>query len=198
MQDQPTDMTFFVKALSDAERLRVVGILARQPADAQKIAAELGIPLREAFQHLAHLAAAGIVREQEGAYELDIPGLEQFAREQFAAAPFGDAPRRPRDRYIPAPELDAQSRKVLATFLNADGTIRQIPLQEPVKLAVLLNYLIEAFTPGAIYTEKEVNVIIRRFNVDVSGLRRDLVDAGLLARERDGSKYWRPEAEAHD
>ena len=190
MQDQPTDMTFFVKALSDAERLRVVGILARQPADAQQIAAELGIPFREAFQHLAHLTAAGIVREQDDTYELDIPGLEQFAREQFAAEA--------REKYIPAPELDQHSRKVLATFLNADGTIRQIPLQEPAKLAVLLNYLIEAFTPGAIYTEKEVNVIIRRFNVDVSGLRRDLVDAGLLARERDGSKYWRPEAAAHD
>jgi len=48
-----------------------------------------------------------------------------------------------------------------------------------------------AFTPGAAYTEKEVNLIIKRFNADVSGLRRDLVDAGMLQRERDGSKYWR-------
>jgi hypothetical protein len=41
------------------------------------------------------------------------------------------------------------------------------------------------------YTEKEVNLILKRFNADVSGLRRDLVDAGMLKRERDGSKYWR-------
>ena len=189
MQDQPTNMTFFVKALSDAERLRVVGILARQAADARQIAAELGIPFRDAFQYLGHLAAAGIVRERDGMYELDIPGLEQFAREQFAAEA--------RDKYVPAPELDVRSRKALVTFLNTDGTIRQIPVQEPAKLAVLLNYLIQAFTPGATYTEKEVNVIIRRFNVDVSGLRRDLVDAGLLARERDGSRYWRPQNKGH-
>jgi hypothetical protein len=57
---------------------------------------------------------------------------------------------------------------------------------------VLLDYLIQAFTPGVDYTEKEVNLIIRRFNVDVAGLRRDLIDAGLLQRERDGSRYWRP------
>ena len=46
------------------------------------------------------------------------------------------------------------------------------------------------------YTEKEVNLILARFHEDTSGLRRNLVDAGLLARERDGSRYWRPETEA--
>jgi hypothetical protein len=46
------------------------------------------------------------------------------------------------------------------------------------------------------YTEKEVNMILARFHEDTPGLRRDLVDAGLLARERDGSRYWRPEIEA--
>jgi len=28
--------------------------------------------------------------------------------------------------------------------------------------------------------------------VDVSGLRRDLIDSGLMARESNGSRYWRP------
>jgi hypothetical protein len=58
-------------------------------------------------------------------------------------------------------------------------------------LRVILNYLINAFEVGRVYTEKEINAILKRFNEDVSGLRRDLVDAGLLARERDGSRYWR-------
>jgi hypothetical protein len=97
-----------------------------------------------------------------------------------------------RESYTPAPDLDQKTRKVLATYLNPDGTIRQIP-QQPAKLKVILDYLITAFTPGANYTEKEVNTLIRRFHLDVSGLRRDLVDAGFLARERDGSRYWRPE-----
>jgi hypothetical protein len=41
------------------------------------------------------------------------------------------------------------------------------------------------------YTEKEVNTILRRFHLDTAGLRRDLVDANMLARESDGSRYWR-------
>ena len=81
---------------------------------------------------------------------------------------------------------------MLASCLEPDGTIKKLPPQ-PGKLKVILDYLVQTFTPGINYTEKEVNTIIRRFHVDVSGLRRDLVDAGLLARERDGSRYWRIE-----
>jgi len=51
--------------------------------------------------------------------------------------------------------------------------------------------LVAVFEPGVNYTEKEINTIIRRFNVDTAGLRRDLIDSGLLARESNGSKYWR-------
>jgi hypothetical protein len=79
---------------------------------------------------------------------------------------------------------------VLVSCLEPDGTIKRLPSQ-PSQLKVILNYLVQAFTPNVDYTEKEVNTIIRRFHVDVSGLRRDLVDAGLMDRERDGSRYWR-------
>ena len=41
------------------------------------------------------------------------------------------------------------------------------------------------------YTEKEVNTILRRFHLDVVGLRRGLIDSGLMARESNGSRYWR-------
>jgi hypothetical protein len=57
-----------------------------------------------------------------------------------------------------------------------------------------LEYVLAAFEPDAVYTEKEVNSILRRFHEDVSGLRRDLIDAKMLVRERDGSKYWRSPA----
>jgi hypothetical protein len=60
----------------------------------------------------------------------------------------------------------------------------------------VLEYLLAAFEPGVTYTEKEVNSIIRRFHEDIAGLRRDLVDAKMMSRERDGSKYWRTDGEA--
>ena len=113
---------------------------------------------------------------------LDDNALESLSRTQFAGK---------RATYLPAPDLDPKTRKVLAAHLNADGTIRQLPFQSS-KLRMILNYLVSAFTPGVDYTEKEVNTILRRFHEDTAGLRRDLVEAGLLARESDGSRYWRP------
>lgn len=175
-------MLDFARAVSDAERLRVIGALVfgpRRPAD---ITAELGLHPADLARHLEQLAAAGIVLVVDGSYRLDQHALETFARRQFSGKKAVFEPDQPSE-----PGVD----RVLTAYLNPDGTIRQIPLQ-PAKLQVLLNYLVAAFSSGVDYTEKEVNTIIARFHKDVSGLRRDLVDAGLLARVRDGSRYWRP------
>jgi hypothetical protein len=122
-----------------------------------------------------------VVREADGEYQLVGDAVDALARKQFGGT---------REAYVPAPELDAKSRKVLVAYLNPDGTIRQLPTQLE-KLMVILRYLVASFTPGVDYTEKEVNTVIRRFHVDVSGLRRDLIDKGLMARESNGSRYWR-------
>ncbi len=180
MTTQPETLDF-VKAMSDADRLRMIGLLTQRPASAKQAADELHLPFSEAFNHLSYLARVGIVREEEGTYHLVSETVEALARKQFAGQ---------KEAYTPAPDLDAKSRKVLAAYLNPDGSIRQVPSQTE-KLKVILLYLAAAFTPGVDYTEKEVNTILRRFNVDVSGLRRDLIDSGLMARERDGSRYWR-------
>ena len=174
----------FVKAMTDTERLRIVGMLTQRAATVKEVADELHMPLRDSVNHLAFMQHVGIVRENDGRYELDVKGLESLAQAQFKD--------KPRESYTPAPDLKDKSRKVLAAFLNADGSIKQVP-SDAGKLRIILDYLVEAFTPGVIYTEKEVNTIIRGFNVDTSGLRRYLIDSGLMARESDGSRYWRVE-----
>ncbi len=68
--------------------------------------------------------------------------------------------------------------------------MRQIPAKPARRREVLL-LLLQAFKTGANYTEKEVNEILRRFHADAAALRRYLVDENLLARESDGSRYWR-------
>jgi hypothetical protein len=80
---------------------------------------------------------------------------------------------------------------VLAAYLKPDGTIRQFP-QQPAKRQVILDYLVNIFSVGEHYSEKEVNLILVHFHPDTAALRRALVDAGMLSRERDGSRYWRP------
>jgi len=173
----------FVKAMADVDRLRIIGVLARQSANRSEIAGHLNMPLRDVVDHLAFLEHIGVIILKDDLYELNTDNLKNMARTQL---------REEKTEYVPAPDLDEKSRKVLVSCLEPDGTIKRLPSQ-PTQLNVILNYLVQAFAPGVDYTEKEVNTIIRRFHVDVSGLRRDLVDAGLLARERDGSRYWRPE-----
>lgn len=77
-------------------------------------------------------------------------------------------------------------------FLDGGGKITQLPQKQKVKFA-LLEYLTEKFEPGRMYSEREVNDICSRWHTfgDYFLLRRELVDHGLLCRERDGSHYWR-------
>lgn len=171
----------FVKAMASAERLRVIGALVRGRATQAEIAEQLHVPVRDVFQHLAFLAHVGVVREVDGVYELDEKAIESLARGQFEGK---------RPKFEAKEEKQEDVRKVLKSYLNADGTIKQIP-QEGKKLLVILNYVLPAFAFDATYTEKEVNTILRRFHVDTASLRRAFVDRGMLARESDGTKYWR-------
>lgn len=183
MNDTP-NMLDFVKALTDADRLKIVGMLTQEPATLSQITERLSLPTREAYNHLEFLKFVGVVSEQDGLYTLQTDGLENLARHQFEGKP----------QASPQSGMDADRLKVLAKFLKADGTIRQIPNSRTQSDAfrIVLEYILAAFEQGVTYTEKEVNTVIRRFHEDTSGLRRDLVDARMLGRERDGSKYWRP------
>ena len=175
------EMLDFLKAMSDADRLRIIGLLTQRRASRADIVAKLNLPLRDVVDHLTFLEFVGVLSQKDELYELNDAKLADLGRANFANE---------RPSYVPAPELDVQSKKVLKAYLNADGSIRQIPNQ-PAKLQVILNYLIQAFAPDTNYTEKEVNQILRRFHEDTAGLRRDLFEAKMLDRISDGSRYWR-------
>ena len=179
--DTSNELLDFVKAMADVDRLRIIGVLAQRSADKSGIAGRLNMPLRDVVDHLAFLEQIGVISLNDNLYELNPDRLKTLARTQL---------REEKPEYVPAPDLNERSRRTMVSCLEPDGTIKRLPSQ-PAQLKVILDYLVQAFTPGVDYTEKEVNTIIRRFHVDVSGLRRDLVDAGLLDRERDGSRYWR-------
>lgn len=180
METQP-EVLNFVKAMASAERLRVIGVLVRGRAAQSEIAAQLHLPVKDVFNHLSFLVQADLVTEADGVYELNEKAIEALARGQFEG-------KRPVYEATGAKQEDV--RKVLKNFLNADGTLKQIPPQGN-KLSIVLNFIVDAFAFDTNYTEKEVNTILRRFHVDTAALRRYLVDQKLMARESDGTKYWR-------
>jgi hypothetical protein len=180
MEPHP-EILSFVKAMASADRLRIVGLLSMGPKRAVEIAESLGVHPLDVNRHLEQLTASGVVTEADGVFDLDEKAIETLARGQFEGK---------RPMYEAQEEKQEDVRKVLKNFLNADGTIKQIP-QEGKKLLIILNYVLDAFAFDATYTEKEVNTIIRRFHVDTASLRRAFIDHGMLARESDGSKYWK-------
>jgi len=186
MNEQP-EILSFVKAMASADRLRIIGILVRGRATQAEIADQLHMPVRDVFNHLSFLAHVGVISEADGVYDLNEKAIESLARGQFEGK---------RPTYIPPEDKHEDVRRVLKNFLNADGTIKQIPqpgskLKQTKQLLVILNYVVDAFAFDTNYTEKEVNTILRRFHLDTAALRRYLVDNGLMARESDGTKYWR-------
>ncbi len=87
---------------------------------------------------------------------------------------------------------DAFAEKVKRVFWR-DGLIVVLPSQLK-KRKVLLDLLAADFEPGRSYTEQEVNFRILDHYDDYCTVRRELVDLGLLRREK--GLYRRPEAES--
>jgi biotin operon repressor len=186
MEESLETLLNFFKALADANRLRLVGLLAQKESSVEELAAVLDISASTVSHHLSKLAEIGLVSARaEGyysVYRLETETLTGMAKRMLSEDTLPEA----------AKDLDreAYDRKILKDYLNDDGTIAQLPTNRR-KLDVILRYLAEQYEVGKTYTEKQVNQIIGALNEDISGLRRDLISVGLLGRERDGSAYWR-------
>jgi excisionase family DNA binding protein len=75
--------------------------------------------------------------------------------------------------------------RVVENFFSADGRLRAIPAQRS-KRTIVLERLAAEFEPARIYTEREVNAILRRFHDDVATIRRELVATKKLVRTKNG------------
>lgn len=74
-----------------------------------------------------------------------------------------------------------EEEKIIHNFFTPEGRVKALPAQQKKQLVVLAK-LAESFNLGQVYTEKEVNDILRRFNDDFVMLRRALVDFHFLTR----------------
>jgi hypothetical protein len=85
-----------------------------------------------------------------------------------------------------------QEDQVLKRFLDDSGKLNQFPTKRSSR-QIALRFLAKHFESGRDYTEKEVNTILNDLHTfgDFFLLRRELIESGLLCRERNGSRYWR-------
>jgi DNA-binding HxlR family transcriptional regulator len=175
----------FFKALADGKRLQIVGLLAQQDYAVEELAAILGLSPASVSHHLQRLARVGLVAaradQHHRAYSLRLEALQEMSQQVLS----GERPQ----EAAGDPDLDAYEREVLRDHMEA-GRLTRWPHQWKQR-KVILRYLLEQFEPGRRYSEREVNEIIGRVHPDFATLRREMIDAGLMARERD--VYWRKE-----
>ena len=175
----------FFKALSDATRLKIAGLLAQRDYTVEELAAILGLRSSTVSHHLSRLSDVGLVSARAesyyNTYRLETNAMEQMARRLLA------------EETLPAVaadmDLNAYDRQVVKNYSLPDGRLRQIPSKQK-KFEAILRYVAPAFEPGKRYSEKEVNEILGQFNEDTAVLRRGLIDYQMMARENDGTVYW--------
>ena len=173
----------FFKALADESRLRIVGILAGRECSVDELAALLGLSAPTVSHHLARLREAGlVVMRPEGTthvYRLDGDALRAMSRDVLLPGQIASL--------ADDVEREAWERKVLRDFFEGER-LREIPASRK-KRHVILTWLAAQFEPGVRYPEAGLNEIIQRHHHDPATLRRELVGAKLMQRER--GVYWR-------
>ena len=180
------ELLAFFKALSDANRLKIIGLLAREALSVEQLAEMLGLNSSTVSHHLSKLSKVGLVSARaEGyysVYRLELEVLTDLAQRLLSK------------EMLPAVaadiDVDAYDRKVLNTYMSSDGRLLAFPVQQKKEEAIL-RYIVRVFEPSRRYSEKQVNEILSRFNEDTARLRRSLVDFGLMQRQGGGGDYWR-------
>jgi hypothetical protein len=171
-QAQLETMTLLFKALADTARLRILGLLAERPHAGHELADKLGLTPPTISHHMRRLIDADLVAvtpdAQSRIYSLQIATLHETSR---AISPEDEKP-----------SWSRENSDVVRAFFDGPR-LRQIPASRKKRVIVLRN-LLERFTPGQDYPEREVNAILSTAHDDVATLRRELVDYGFMTRDR--------------
>ncbi len=185
-----SELLVTLKALSDASRLRIVGLLAARPYAVEELADALELSPATVVHHLKRLAGARLVeshpRRPYVEYSLRIDRLHEIGRELGALEAGAEAAAT-----MPGPHgeaLPAFDAKVLRSFI-VGGRLTTIPAVEKKRLVVLRYLRDRCFPEDRPYPEKEVNQALALFHPDAAALRRYLVDSHLMTRS--GGEYRR-------
>jgi len=85
---------------------------------------------------------------------------------------------------------DENSKIIKKYFIQGpDGPLKTFDMKEKNKL-VVLREIVKHFEPKHIYSEKQVNEILKAVYPDFATIRRYLIEYGFMARKSNCSQYW--------
>ncbi|MFL5760846.1 MAG: metalloregulator ArsR/SmtB family transcription factor [Thermomicrobiales bacterium] len=166
------------KALADATRLRLLGLVAERPRTGKELAELLGVGAPTVSHHVAKLQQAKLLKATRDG-QSRIYTFDPTAMRRLAAGPNVST-----NASVEAQKEDeageAEHRKVIRDFFDGDR-LKQIPAQRK-KRVIVLQHLLSRFEPERDYPEREVNDLLRAAHEDFATLRRELVDYGFMTR----------------
>ena len=173
----PSDFSALPGLLADDLRRRCFAAVVLGASDAEAVAEQTGVRLREVRAALHRLTEAGLLRTGTR-LAVDVERLRGWSRAASEAPSVG---------VTAFPHEPPERARVLAAFVR-DRTLTSMPTSV-VKLEVVLDHVAQDFEPGVRYLERDVDERLRRWWDDHVALRRLLIDFGQLSR--DHGEYWR-------
>ncbi len=84
-----------------------------------------------------------------------------------------------------------ENEKIIKKYFiqGSDGPLKTFDMKEKSKL-IVLRQIIKHFKYNHIYTEKQVNEILKTIYPDFATIRRYLIEYGFMDRKPDCSQYW--------
>ena len=187
-----------LKALADASRLTIVGLLAKRPHSVDELAAALGLSAPTVSHHLSKLAQAGLVEVRSeqyySVYSLKSEALDGIGKRVMAAD---------RDETLTAlTDEAAYERAAIKEYVRPNGVSRW-PTGLQKQRAILRWVGATKFQRSLRYSEPQVEDILSQSisiysRLDTNSMRRYMISEKVLARTANGSWYWRadtPEAQ---
>lgn len=178
----------FFKSLADANRLKILGLLAQEDLSVEQLAVMLNLRPSTVSHHLSKLSEAGLVSAKAMSYY----NIYQFENKTLEAMAQHLLSKENLSAIAVDVDLDAYDRKVVSYYSLPVGQLKTIPAQRK-KLEAILGYISQDFELGTRYNERQVNEILEKYHPDTATLRRELIGAGILARSSGGKEYWRSE-----
>lgn len=185
-----------LKTLADDNRLQIFRLVNAREHTVSELADEVSLSDATVSHHLARLREVGLVTLRMAGnqhfYSVHSTGLGHFKRlvAEIEQMPPPYEPTYSDDSWIDALEWASDEDKAVLREHTHNGTLTRLPRQQK-RLMPILRWLARLFELDRLYSEKEVNTILKgAYAHDYVSLRRDLVDFKYLRREANGKTYW--------
>lgn len=180
------DLLTFFKALSDANRLRIIGLLSLEPFTVEQLASMLHLRASTISHHLSRLSEAELVSARAAGYyrhyHLEFSALEKMAGCLKSMATF--------QGIASEVDLHAYERDVFDHYSSPDGHLKTLPAPWKKRQAIL-RHIAKGLEHGVRYTEAQIDRHLLAYHEDVATIRQEMLDEGLLQLECE--LYWRPD-----